>query len=398
MKLYCDFHIHSRFARACSKNISIQTLEKHAREKGLSVLGTGDFQHPEWQKELKSELNNNGEGIYLTKTGFPFVFQTEISLIYSQGNKTRKIHNVILAPDIETVEQITEALGKRGRLDYDGRPIFGIPCPEFAEMIMEINKNAEIIPAHAWTPWFSLFGSMSGFDSIKECFGDQTKHIHAIETGLSSDPAMNWRLSQLDNFQLVSFSDAHSYWPWKIGRECTVFECKKPSYDEILHAIRTGEGLVQTIEFFPEEGKYHYDGHRNCGVVMDPQTTMKNNNNCPNCKRPLTIGVAHRIEKLADRQLGFKPKNAKPYTNLIPLSELIAGSLGKGVATKSVFEVYYKLIKQFGNEFNILLEASLETLKPHCNEKLLEYIKKNREQKIKFNPGYDGKYGEPVFE
>lgn len=398
MKLYCDFHIHSRFARACSKAITIQALEKHAREKGISVLGTGDFQHPEWQKELKSELSNTGEGIHLTKTGFPFVFQTEISLIYSQGGKTRKIHNVVLSPDLETVQQITEALGKRGRLDYDGRPIFGIPCPEFAEIIMSINKNNEIIPAHAWTPWFSLFGSMSGFDTIQECFEDKTKYIHAIETGLSSDPSMNWRLSQLDNIQLVSFSDAHSFWPWKIGRECTVFDCKKLSYNEILQGIRTGEGLVETIEFFPEEGKYHYDGHRNCEVVMDPQTSLKNNNICPKCKRHLTIGVAHRVEKLADRTLGFKPKNAKHFVNLIPLSELIAGSLGKGVATKSVFEVYYKLIKQFGNEFSILLEQSLDSLKPFCNDKLLEYLKMNREQKIKFNPGYDGKYGEPVFE
>ena len=256
MRVIADLHLHGRFSRATSTKLDIPNLEKYARLKGVNLLGTGDFTHPEWQKELKSTLVHEQNGIYQTSTGFSFLLSTEISLIYTQGGKGRRIHNIVFAPSMDVVMQITEALGKRGRLDYDGRPIFKIPCPEFVELLRGISTDIEVIPAHAWTPWFSLFGSMSGFDSLQECFQDQTKHIHAVETGLSSDPPMNWRLSQLDKLQLVSFSDAHSFWPWRLGREATLFDLKELSYANLIDAIRTGKGLTETIEFFPEEGKY----------------------------------------------------------------------------------------------------------------------------------------------
>ena len=344
VKIISDLHIHSRYSRACSKQISIANLEKYAKIKGVGLLGTGDFQHPEWQKELKKELTDDGTGIAKTKNGFSFAYSTEVSLMYTDG-KGRRIHLVTLAPSMEVVEQITETLGKRGRLDYDGRPIFKIPCPEYVEMMRGISEDIEVIPAHCWTPWFGLFGSMSGFDSMIEAFKDQAKHIHSIETGLSSDPPMNWRLSQLENRQILSFSDAHSFWPWRIGREATTFDLKKLTYSDLLKAIRTGEGLKETTEFFPEEGKYHYDGHRNCNVCLSPKEAMKLNNICPVCRKPLTIGVLHRVDELADKPEGYKPKTAKPFRHLIPLSELIAHGVGTGIATQKVWKVYNELIK-----------------------------------------------------
>ena len=397
MKIISDLHIHSRFSRACSKQINISNLEKYAKIKGLGLMGTGDFQHPEWQKELKKELIDDGTGIAKTKTGYSFVYSTEVSLIYTDG-KGRRIHLVALAPDMDTVEQITDALGKRGRLDYDGRPIFKIPCPEFIEMMHGINKDIEVIPAHIWTPWFGLFGSMSGFDSIIEAFKDKAKHIHAIETGLSSDPPMNWRLSQLENRQILSFSDSHSFWPWRIGREATVLDLKKLSYSNLLKAIRTGEGIVETLEFFPEEGKYHYDGHRNCNVCISPQEAAKVNNICPVCKKPLTIGVLHRVEELADKPEGFKPKNAKPFRHLIPLSELISAGVGTGIATQKVWQVYNELIKEFDNETAIVLDADEAKMRKIVPDKVVDLILRNRKQKIEFQPGYDGEYGKPIFD
>ncbi len=396
-KITADLHIHSRYSRACSKQLNIANLEKYAKIKGVGLLGTSDFQHPEWQKELKQELVEDGTGIPKTKTGFPFVYQSEISLMYTDG-RGRRIHLVVLAPNFDAVKQITEALGKRGRLDYDGRPIFKIPCPEFVEMMRGISTDIEVIPAHVWTPYFGLFGSMSGFDSIIECFKDQAKHIHAIETGISSDPAMNWRLSQLENRQIVSFSDCHSFWPWRIGREATVFDLKKLKYSDLLKAIRTGEGLSETIEFFPEEGKYHYDGHAGCKVVMSPKESQRHNKTCPICKKQMTIGVMHRVEELADKPEGYRPKNAKPYRNLIPLSELVAHGIGSPVASQKTWKVYNELIKEFGNEINILVDAEEDKIKKVADAKIADLIIRNRNQKIKFKPGYDGEYGKPVFD
>ncbi|MBI2564703.1 DNA helicase UvrD [Candidatus Woesearchaeota archaeon] len=397
MKVITDLHIHSRYARACSKDLSIKTLSKYAKIKGVDILGTGDFQHPEWIKELKKELTEVSQGIFESKDKMKFMLTTEISLMYSQEGKGRRIHLVTLAPSFEVVDQIIDTLSKKGRLDYDGRPIFGMSCIDYVDMMMKISKDIEIIPGHAWTPWFGVFGSKSGFDSLKECFQEKTKHIHAIETGISSTPDMNWRLSKLDNISIVSFSDLHSYWPHRLGREATVFDIDNLSYNELLERIRNNEKF-ETIEFFPEEGKYHYDGHRNCGVVASPAECKKLKGICPNCKKPLTIGVAHRIEELADRPEGYKPKNAKPFTRLIPLLELISASIGTGVSSKKTFEVYYKLIKAFSNEYNILLNVKEHELENVVDKKIIDLIIKNRSGKINFIPGYDGVYGHPVFE
>lgn len=398
MKVVSDLHIHGRYSRGTSTQLDIKNLEKYARVKGVNLLGTGDFTHPEWIKELKAELSEDGTGILETKSGFQFVLQTEISLIYTQDGKGRKIHNVVFAKSFDVVEQITSALKKRGRVDYDGRPIFNIPCPEFVEILKGIDSDIEIIPAHIWTPWFSLFGANSGFDSVKACFKDQTKHIHALETGLSSDPAMNWRLSQLDPYSLVSFSDLHSFWPWRIGREATILGLKELTYKSLIHSLKTKEGLAQTIEFWPHEGKYHFTGHRACNVCLSPKEALKLKDTCPKCGRKLTVGVAERIETLADRPEGYKPKGAVPFKNLIPLSELIAGVLGTAVSTKRVWEQYYKLITPFKDEMSILLDVEESELKKVATEKLAGIIIKNREGKIDVKPGYDGVYGVPVLD
>jgi uncharacterized protein (TIGR00375 family) len=396
MRLIADLHIHSRFSRATSKTLNITNLEKYAKIKGLNLLGTGDFTHPEWIKELKNELTEDGSGILKTKTNFNFLLQTEISLIYTQDGKGRRIHNVVLAKNFDVVEQINAELLKKGRLDYDGRPIFGISCVEFVEMMKNIDKDTEIIPAHIWTPWFSLFGSNSGFDSIKGCFKDQTKHIHAVETGLSSDPAMNWRLSQLDDFSIVSFSDLHSYWPWRIGREATIFDCEL-NYKEIINSLKNKK-IEMTIEVDPNYGKYHLDGHRACNVCLEPKEALKNKNICPKCKKPLTVGVLQRVEKLADRDEGYKPKDAAPFKSLIPLSEILSALLNSGVASKKIWQEYNNLINNFDSELNILLEAKKDDLIKATNEKIADAIISNREGKIKIKPGYDGVYGQPIFE
>ncbi len=397
MKVIADLQIHSRFSRATSPSITLSNLEKYARLKGLNLLGTGDFTHPKWLYELKSELKEDGSGILSSKSGFNFVLQGEISNIYAQDGKGRRVHTLLLARNFEIVEQINAALLKKGRLDYDGRPIFGFSCIELVEMMKEIDEHIEIIPAHAWTPWYGIFGSMSGFDSVEECFKEQSRHIHAIETGLSSDPAMNWRLSSLDKYTLLSSSDAHSFWPWRLGRECNIFEIN-PSYDALLDAIRKKKGFTETIEFWPHEGKYHYSGHRDCGVCLSPQESLKLKDICPKCKRKMTVGVAQRIEMLADRPEGFVPKNAVPFRNIIPLSEVIGGTINEKAESRKVWEEYYRLLNGFGNEFNVLLDASEKELLKTTSEKIAGNIIRNRNQKIPFKPGYDGVYGIPMFD
>jgi len=397
MKIITDLHIHSKYSRGCSNDITIKNLEKYARIKGVDVLGTGDFTHPEWIKEIKNNLSEDSTGMLRTKTGFPFVMQTELSLIYTQGDKGRRVHNVVLAPNIDVAEQITDELKKKGRVDYDGRPIFKLSCIEFTEMMQSISKDTEVIPAHIWTPWFSLFGSKSGFDSIKEAFGDQLKNIHAIETGLSSDPPMNWRLRQLDKMQIVSFSDIHSYWPWRIGREATIIETDTPSYKNILKTIRTGEGLHGTIEVDPAYGKYHEDGHRNCNVCMTPTESIKAAKICPKCNKQMTIGVHHRVEELADRPEGHTRKDGKKFYKLIPLSEIISNLIGKGIATKTVWEEYHKLMK-IGNEMEILMNKKRDELVKATSKRIADAIIMNRQGSIQIKPGYDGVYGKPVFD
>ena len=399
MKIFADLQIHSRFSRATSPSITLPNLEKYARLKGLNLLGTGDFTHPKWLAELKSELKEDGSGILTSSSGFKFVLQGEVSNIYTQDGKGRRVHTLLLARNFETVGQINQALLKKGRLDYDGRPIFGFSCIELVEMMKEISDDIEIIPAHAWTPWYGIFGSMTGFDSVEECFKDQSKHIYAIETGLSSDPAMNWRISGLDKYTLVSSSDAHSFWPWRLGRECNVFEFEELfSYSDIINAIRLRKNFLETIEFWPHEGKYHFTGHRACNVVLSPKDALKLNDICPVCGRKLTVGVAERIEALADRPEGFVPKNSVPFRNLIPLSEVIAGTTGEKVESKKVWEEYHKLVKSFGNEFEVLLNAEENELRKITADKIANNLIRNRHQKILFNPGFDGVYGVPIFD
>lgn len=397
MQVIADFHIHGRHSQATSKDLNIPNLEKYSLMKGVNLLGTGDFTHPKWINHLKENLTEDHTGILRTKTNFPFILQTEISLIYSQGGKGRRVHNLVLVRNLDVVQQITEALLKIGRVDYDGRPIFGISCIEFVELLKAIDKDIEVIPAHAWTPWFSVFGSKSGFDSLEECYGDQVKHINAIETGLSSDPAMNWRLSQLDNITLLSNSDLHSFWPWRMGREANVFEMKEITYDNILNIIKTRNGFKETIEVDPAYGKYHYDGHRKCNVCLKPSETMKLNGICPVCKKALTIGVEYRVEQLADRPVGFKPKNAVPFRSLLPLSDILSSILKKAVSTKTVWIEYDKLLANFKNEFNVLMNVSREDLSKVTTKEISNAIVDYREGKIKINPGFDGEYGTPVF-
>jgi len=400
MRVISDLHIHGRFSRATSKQLNIPNLVKYARIKGIDLLGTGDFTHPEWLKELKTQLNDDGSGVLRTEDGFPFVLQGELSLIYTQGGKGRRVHHVILSPDIETVEQINEWLLTRGRLDYDGRPIFGFSSIEFVEKLKEINPKNEVIPAHAWTPWFGILGSKSGFDSVEECFEDQTKHIFAIETGLSSDPEMNWRLSSLDKFTMISNSDCHSFWPWRIGREANVFEMDKVTYDGIIRIMKEGDPnkFLHTIEVDPNYGKYHLDGHRNCGVRMEPEESAKYKGVCPVCKKPLTIGVLNRVEELADREEGFTPKGAIPFKKLIPLSEIIAAYYKtKSVATKKVWGMFNSLTNG-RPELDVLLNMTREEITKLSDERLASYIMSVRNGSVYIQGGYDGEYGYPVFE
>ena len=420
MNYICDFHIHSKYSRATAKDMDLENLAKWAKIKGINVLGTGDFTHPIWLNELKQKLVLAEPGLFSLKSQIlnsrfqtnhkfqnsnsknetRFILTTEISSIYSKGGKTRKIHNIIFAPNFEAVEKINTHLGWIGNLKSDGRPILGLDAKELAKIILNISEDCLIVPAHAWTPWFSIFGSFSGFNSIEECFEEYSKYIYSIETGLSSDPEMNWQLSALDNITLISNSDAHS--PSKIGREANVFEGEKIDYNLIAEAIKrrsTQIGaekklcLTKTLEFFPEEGKYHWDGHRNCQISLSPEESLKYNNVCPRCGKPLTIGVMNRVRQLADRKPGEKPANVIPFQRLIPLNEIIADVLGLGVGTKGVEEHYKTLIKTFGNEFKVLLEIKKEEIAAASLPEIGEGIERVRQGNISILPGYDGEYG-----
>jgi len=371
--------------------MELETLSKWAKIKGINLLGTGDFTHPEWIAELSKKAIESDSG-FLQYNGMNFVLSAEISCIYSQGGKGRRVHLVVLSPSIEVAEQINERLGKKYNLKSDGRPILGISAIELTEIILSISDKNLVIPAHIWTPWFSVFGSMSGFDSLKEAFGEYEKDIYAIETGLSSDPVMNWRLSSLDRLQLLSNSDSHS--PEKIGREANVFDLDRLSYDELYEAIRYKEKrkLSCTYEFYPEEGKYHFDGHRLCNVSFSPEESRKHKGICPACGKALTIGVMNRVEQLADRPEGFVLKSAPPFESLVPLKEILAEALGKTAASRAVDAEYAKLIRHFGNEFAVLHGKSAE-LKKAAGERVAEAIRRVEEGKVKKVAGYDGEYG-----
>jgi len=395
MRFIADFHIHSKYSRATSKDMEVETLAQWAKKKGIALLGTGDFTHPTYFAELRARLEPLGNGLFKLKKGdqeIRYILTTEVSNMYPQGGKGRRIHTLIFAPSFEVVEAIRSRLGNLGKLSSDGRPIFTFSAKELAKMILDISSDCLIIPAHAWTPWFSIFGANSGFDSIEECFGEMTPHIHAIETGLSSDPEMNWRLSSLDPLTLISNSDAHS--PNRLGREANAFDCEK-SYREITEAIRKKDQrkILFTIEFFPEEGKYHYDGHRQCGVVFAPPQTKASQYLCPHCHKKLTVGVMHRVDELSNRPVGFIPKNAIPSIHLIPLEEIIAEAMGFRMGTKSVESEYERLVEKGGSEFHILLDATPDELKTYVPERILEGILRMRQGKVSILPGHDGVYG-----
>ena len=424
MRFFADFHLHSKYSRATSPDMDLEHLDKWARIKGIKVLGTGDFTHPLWLKELKSKLEEAEPGLFrlrpqnklIQNNGWHplpdkensddlrYLLTSEISCIYSKNNRTRKVHMMIFAPSFEVVDKINAHLGWIGNLKADGRPILGLDARDLLKIALDASPEVLVVPAHAWTPHFSVFGSESGFDSLEECFNSLTKYIYVIETGLSSDPAMNWRLSALDNITLISNSDSHS--PHRIGREANIFEGKVVGYKALMEALRLGKKapvsianrLVETIEFFPEEGKYHYDGHRNCQVVLAPEETKKHKNICPKCGRPLTVGVLNRVMKLADRPEGFVLEKAAPFRQLIPLEEIIAETFDMGVGTKTVEQEYQDLINRFGSEFKILLETEISEIAAG-NAQIGEAVKRVREGKVKIEPGYDGEYGKiKIFE
>jgi len=395
MRFIADFHLHSKYSRATSKDMDLENLEKWAKLKGIKVLTIGDFTHPEWFKNLKEKLEPAEPGLFKLKNSgstIRFILTTEISCIYSKKFKVRKIHILIFAPSFEVVEKINTHLGWIGNLRADGRPILGLDAKELAKIVLNISEDCLVVPGHIWTPWFSLFGSRSGFDSIEECFEEYSKYIFAGETGLSSNPEMNWRLSALDKITLISNSDAHS--PQKIGREANVFNTEL-SYSAISEAIKSKDPqkFLYTIEFYPEEGKYHYDGHRMCGISLSPAESKKYNNICPNCGKPLTIGVLNRIESLADRPDGFRPENVISFKSLVPLAEIIADALGVMVGAKQVEEEYQNLIEKFGNEFKILIDVSRSELEATTLPEIAEGVIRVREGKVNIEPGYDGVYG-----
>lgn len=403
MKMIADLHIHSRFSMATSKEGTPENLDFWARKKGISLIGTGDFTHPVWREELKERLVSEGNGLYRLRDeyvkeesrkfpgeGTRFVVSGEISSIYKKNGKTRKVHNVILLPSLEAADAMAQRLEKIGNIHSDGRPILGLDSHDLLEMMLDVCPEGILIPAHIWTPHFSVLGAKSGFDSVEECFEELAPYIHALETGLSSDPAMNWRISKLDRYQLVSNSDAHS--PSKLGREANLLDIDC-SYEGLYRAIQTGEGLEGTVEFFPEEGKYHFDGHRKCGVSLSPVEAERLGGICPVCGKKLTMGVDHRVEQLADRAEGFVKKDGKKYESLVPLPEVISACMGYSTASKKVQGCFEQMIQTLGTEFGILRNVPSEDIKSCAGERIAEGIENVRTGNVKRIPGYDGEYG-----
>lgn len=415
MKFVADLHIHSHYSRATSKDLNFEQLSKWAQLKGVQVVGSGDIAHPGWLQEMKEKLEPAEEGLFRLKEEFAaplrkevppacrgevrFMLAGEISNIYKKNDKVRKIHNVVFLPSFAAVEKLQAELEKIGNIRSDGRPILGLDARDLLEIVLQTDAQAHFIPAHVWTPWFSLFGSKSGFDSIEECFEDLTPHIFALETGLSSDPPMNWRWSALDRYTLVSNSDAHS--PQKLAREANVFLCEL-SYPAMFAALKSSDPqqFGGTIEFFPEEGKYHYDGHRKCGVRWNPKTTIEHGGICPECGKPVTVGVMHRVELLADRKEGERPVGIHPpganrpsFTNLIPLPEVLGEVYGVGAASNRVAQGYEQLLARLGSELFILQDAPLEALEKIAGTRLAEGIRRVRAGEVQLAAGYDGEYG-----
>ena len=403
MILFADLHIHSKYSAATSEKMNIRELATYAPLKGINLLGTGDVLHPQWLKELKESLEEfSNTGFYRVRgvsSEVMFVAQTEVGTVHEVDGRARRIHHVILMPSLEVAEQLIDLLKDKGDLEADGRPIFTIHPAELVELVLEVDKWNFIFPAHAWTPWWSIFGSRGGVDSLEECYADKSHEIKALETGLSSDPEMNWRVSALDRLALLSNSDSHSPYPHRLGREANVFKLEEPSYKELIKAIteKNPEKFLMTIEVDPAYGKYHWTGHRKCGVSMPPEEAVKRGGICPVCGKPLTKGVEQRVEELADRPRGFKPQRYIPFKRLLPLSEVIAACLNLRGESKlysgRVWEMSMKLINRFGDEYSVLLKATLEELVEVVPERIAQAIVKVREGRVTIKPGYDGVYG-----
>ena len=389
--------------RKISKEGTPENLDFWARKKGISLIGTGDFTHPAWRAELRERLIPEGNGLYRLKEeyvkeesrkfsgeGTRFVVSGEISSIYKKNGKTRKVHNVILLPGLEAADAMAQCLEKIGNIHSDGRPILGLDSHDLLEMMLDVCPEGILIPAHIWTPHFSVLGAKSGFDSVEECFEELTSYVHALETGLSSDPAMNWRISGLDRYQLVSNSDAHS--PSRLGREANLLDIEC-SYEGLYQAIQTGKGLEGTVEFFPEEGKYHFDGHRKCGVSLSPTEAERLGEICPVCGKKLTMGVDHRVEQLADREEGFVKEDGRKYESLVPLPEVISACMGYSTASKKVQGCFEQMLQKLGTEFDILRNVPAEDIKSCAGERIAEGIENVRTGHVKRIPGYDGEYG-----
>ena len=404
MRVIADLHLHSKYSRATSQNMNIGELTHFAQVKGLNLLGTGDFTHPKWMNELRSSLVEVQDKNLYKPSSNPaspvhFMVTSEVCTIFEFEGRVKKIHHVILTPSLEAAEQISDRLSRYGDLTVDGRPTFKMSSSELVEEIIGVSDDNVVFPAHVWTPWFSLFGAFSGFDRIEDCYEDMTKHIFALETGLSSDPPMNWRLSALDKYVLVSNSDAHSSWPWRTGREANVLELSEVTYDEVVATIREKDRsrFKQTIEVNPAYGKYHWTGHRECGVSVSPKEAIKLDNICPVCKRRLTEGVEQRVEELADRPFDFHPADAIGFVHLLPLHEIIAAVLEvKSLSTTKIWDVFNSLVSRFGSEYNVSLDASRSELAQVVDPKIADAIVRIREGKIRIIPGYDGVYGKLV--
>ncbi len=402
MRIVADIHNHSRFSRACSPELTLENLAKWGKIKGVNLLTTADFTHPIWLKECEERLIDNGGGFYTLKTGDAevyFIFTTELSFIYKKGEKTRRVHNIVLAPNISAVKKLNKKLLDHGiNLHSDGRPILGMSDRDFLEMAKTVDEKIEVIPAHIWTPWFSLFGSKSGFNNVEECYEDMAPYIFALETGLSSDPLMNYQVSALDKYILISNSDSHSL--QNIGREANVFEIMPQdfSYDELIRILKQQDvnKFLYTVEFYPEEGRYHFDGHRDCQIALSPQQTKHNKGICPKCQKPLTVGVQYRVEELADRDYGYLPPHKPGFKKMVELDKIIAECLSiQNRQAKKVQNIYFEIIKNFGSEFNVLINLTNDEL-----ENLNKYspllpigIRRVRENKLSVEPGYDGEYG-----
>ena len=401
MRIIADLHIHGRYSRATSERMSIAETARFAKIKGLNLLGTGDFTHPKWLSEIRETLTEDSNTGFYKVANNPelqvrFVLTTEVCTIFNVQNESKKVHHVILAPNVEVAVQVNNILEKYGDLGADGRPLLNMTAAQLVEEVMHISSEIMVFPAHAWTPWFSIFGAFSGFDSIEECYQDMTKHIHALETGLSSDPPMNWRLSKLDKYTLVSNSDCHSFWPWRIGREANVFELEKPSYASVIKAICDNDParFEFTIETDPAYGKYHWTGHRNCNVSLSAKEAKKFGNICPVCRRKLTEGVEQRVEELADRPEGFVPNDRPGFRRLLPLSEIIAAVLNvDSPSTQAVWKIYNRLIEKFNDEYTVLLDVSKEALSEVVDAPVADAIVRVRAGTVSVVPGYDGVYG-----